>query len=87
MNSEELRDLFSSTNITRLIKLRTMRTNICMARGWDKRNVYSACMGKLNEKILFGRPKRRWKNSFKINHKEIIWEGMNFIEFSQDRHE
>jgi len=26
-------------------------------------------MGKLREKIIFGRPKSRWKNNFKINHK------------------
>jgi hypothetical protein len=44
-------------------------------------------MAKLKEKVLFGRPKIRWKNNVKINHKEIIWEGMNFIDLSQDLHE
>jgi hypothetical protein len=44
-------------------------------------------MGKLKEKVLFGRPKSRWKNNVKINHEEIVWEGMNFIDLSQNLHE
>ena len=44
-------------------------------------------MWKLKEKVLLGRPKGRWKNNVKINHTEIIWEGMNFIYLSQERHE
>ena len=39
MNSEELRDLSSSTNITRLIKSREMIKNVNMAQGWEKRNL------------------------------------------------
>jgi hypothetical protein len=52
LHSEELRNLYSSLNIIRVIKSRSMR--------WAE---HVARVGKRNAYILFGRPRSRWEGN------------------------
>ena len=42
-------------------------------------------MGKPEEKIQLGRPRRRWDDNIKIDVQEVGCEGMDLIELAQDR--
>jgi hypothetical protein len=46
LHNEELRDLYSSPGIIRIIKSRRMRWAGHVARMWGKRNVYRLLVGK-----------------------------------------
>jgi hypothetical protein len=55
----ELRDLYSSPRITRIIKSRRMRWSGHVARKGEKRNAYRLLVGKPEGKKPLGRPRRR----------------------------
>jgi hypothetical protein len=57
-HNEELRDLYSSSSIIRIIKSRRMRWAGHLAR-MEKRNAYRLLMGKPEGKRPLGRPRRR----------------------------
>jgi hypothetical protein len=59
LHNEELRDLYSSQSIIRIIKSRRMRWAGHIARTGDKRNAYSLLVGKPEGKRPLGRPRRR----------------------------
>jgi hypothetical protein len=59
LHNEELRNLYSSLNIIRMIKSRRMRWTGNIARMGEKRNAYRILVGKLEEKRPRGRPRRR----------------------------
>ena len=42
-------------------------------------------VGKSEGKRPFGRPKRRWEDNIKMDHKEVEWEGIDWIQLAQDR--
>jgi hypothetical protein len=46
----------------------------------EKRN---ALLVKPEEKILLGRPRRRWVNNIKMDVSEIGWCGMDYIDLVQ----
>jgi hypothetical protein len=46
LHNEELRDLYSSPSMIRIIKSRRMRWAGHVARMWEKRNAYMLLMGK-----------------------------------------
>jgi hypothetical protein len=48
--NEELRDLYSSLSIIRIIKSRRMRWASLVARMWEKRNAYRLLAGKPGER-------------------------------------
>jgi hypothetical protein len=58
-HNEELRDLYSSPSIIRIIKSRRMRWAGHVARMGEKRNSYRLLVGKPEGKIPQGRPRRR----------------------------
>jgi hypothetical protein len=58
--NEELRDLYSSPNIIRIIKLRMMRWAGHVERMREKRNAYRLLVGKPEGKRPLGRPRREW---------------------------
>jgi hypothetical protein len=42
-------------------------------------------VGKPEGKRPLGRPRRRWEDSIKMDHREIEWVGMDWIDLAQDR--
>jgi hypothetical protein len=42
-------------------------------------------VGKPEGKRPLGRPRRRWVNNIKMDHREIGWYGMDWIDLAQDR--
>jgi hypothetical protein len=52
-----------------------------------KLNAYRILVGNPEEKRLLGRPRRRWVDNVKIAIREIGWDGMDWIDLTQDRDE
>jgi hypothetical protein len=42
-------------------------------------------VGNPEGKRPLGRPRRRWEDSIKIDFREIVWDGMDWIDLAQDR--
>jgi hypothetical protein len=59
LHNEELRDLYSSPSIIRIIKSRRMRWAGHLARIGEKRNAYRLLVGKPEGKRPLGRPRHR----------------------------
>jgi hypothetical protein len=59
LHHEELRDLYSSPSLIRIIKSRRLRWAGHVARMGEKRNVYRLLVGKPEGKRPLGRPRRR----------------------------
>jgi hypothetical protein len=51
----------------------------------EKRNAYRILVGKPEEKIPLGTPRRRWVNNIKMDLRETGWGGMDWIDLAQDR--
>jgi hypothetical protein len=71
LHNEELHNLYSSPNIIRMIKSRRVRWAGHVARMEEKRNEYRILVGKPDVKRRLGRPRRRWVDNIKIDHREI----------------
>jgi hypothetical protein len=84
-HNEELHNLYSSPNIIRMIKSRRMRWAGHVAQMGEKRNTYRILVGKPEGNRPLGRPKCRWVENIKIYLREIEWDGMDWIDLSQDR--
>jgi hypothetical protein len=69
--NEELHNLYSSPNIIRQIKSRSMRWAGHVARMGEERNVYRILMGKPEGKRPLGRPRRRWEDGIRMDLREI----------------
>jgi hypothetical protein len=85
MHDDELRDLYSSTSIIRIIDSRRMRWAGHKARMGEKKNAYRLLVGKPEEKRPVGRPRRRWVGSNKMDLLEIGWGDVVSIGLAQDR--
>jgi len=85
LHNEELYDLYSSPNITRVIKSRRMRWMGNVARMRERRGVYRVLVGKPEGKRPLGRPKHRWDNSIKMDLHKVGWGVMDWINLAQDR--
>jgi hypothetical protein len=70
LHTEELRSLYSSPSIIRMIKSRRMTWAGHVAR-MGMRNAYRILMGKSERKKLLVRPRRKWEDNIKINLREI----------------
>jgi hypothetical protein len=85
LHNEELRDLYSSASIIRIIKSRRMRWAGHVARMGEKRNVYRLLVGKPEGKSPLGRPRHRWVDNIKMDLLEICWGSVDWIGLAQDR--
>jgi hypothetical protein len=51
----------------------------------EKRNAYRILVGKPEGKRPLERPRRRWVDNIKIDLRDIEWDGVDWIDLSQDR--
>jgi hypothetical protein len=49
------------------------------------RNAYRILVGKPEGKRPLGRPRRRWVDNITMDRREIGWDGVDWIELTQDR--
>jgi hypothetical protein len=68
-----------------MIKSRKMRWAGHVARMGEKTNAYRIFVGKPEGKRPLGRPRRRRVVNIKMDHREIGWGGMDWIDLAQDR--
>jgi hypothetical protein len=85
LHNEELRDLYSSASIIRIIKSRRMRWAGHVARMREKRNTYMLFVGKPQGKSLLGRPRRKWVYNIRMDLGEVGWGDVDWIGLAQDR--
>jgi hypothetical protein len=71
LHNEELRDLYSSPSIIRIIKSRRMRWAGHVARTGEKRNAYRLIVGKPEGKRPIGRPRCRWVDNIRMDLGEV----------------
>jgi hypothetical protein len=51
----------------------------------EKRNAYMILVGKSEGKRPLGRPKHKWEDNIKMDLREMVWGGMDWIDLAQDR--
>jgi hypothetical protein len=85
LHNEELRDLYSSPNIIRIIKSKRMRWAGHVARMGEKRKAYRLLVGKPKGKRLLRRPRRRWVDNISWDLGEVGWGNVDWIDLAQDR--
>jgi hypothetical protein len=73
LHKEELRDLYSSPSIIRIIKSRRMRWAGHVARMEEKRNAYRLLVVKPNGKRPLGRSRHRWVDNIRMDLGEVGW--------------
>jgi hypothetical protein len=85
LHNEELRNLYSSPSIIRIIKSRRMRWAGHIARMGEKRNAYRLLVGKPEGKRPLGRPRHRWVDNIRMDLGEVEWSDVDWIGLAQDR--
>jgi hypothetical protein len=66
LHNEELYDLYSSPNISRMIQI-TIRWMGHVTRVGDRRGAYRVLVGKPEGNRTLGRPRRRWEDNIKMD--------------------
>jgi hypothetical protein len=84
MHNEELRELYSSPSIIRIIKSPRTRWEGHVARMGEKRNAYRLLVGKSEGKRPLGRPRRRWVDNIRMDLGEVGWGDVDWIGLAQD---
>jgi hypothetical protein len=56
-----------------------------MGTNGEKRNACRILVRKPEGKRPLGRPRRRWVDNYKMDLREIRWDGMDWIDLAQDR--
>jgi hypothetical protein len=79
LHNEELRDLYSSPSIIRIIKSSRMRWAGHVARMWEKRNAYRVLVGKPEGKRPLERPRRRLVDNIRMDLGEVGWGDVDWI--------
>jgi hypothetical protein len=85
LHNEELRDLYSSPSIIRIIKARRMGWVGYVARMGRKRNAFGLLLKKAEGKRPLGRPRRRWVENIRMDLGEVGWGNVDWIVLVQDR--
>jgi hypothetical protein len=85
LHNKELRDLYSSPSIIRIIKSRRMRWEGHVARMGEKRNVYRLLVEKPEGKRSLGRPRPRWVDNIRMDLGEAGCGDVDWIGLAQDR--
>jgi hypothetical protein len=85
LHNEELRDLYSSPSIIRIIKSWRMRWAGHVARMGEKGNAYRLLVGKPEGKRPLGSRRRRWVDNIRMDLGEVGWGDVDWIGLVQDR--
>jgi hypothetical protein len=85
LHNEELRDLYSSPSIIRMIKSKRIRFAGHVARMGEKRNEYRLLVGKTEEKRPLERLTRRRMDNIKMDLGEVGWGDADWNGLAQDR--
>jgi hypothetical protein len=85
LHNEELRDLYSSPSIIRIIKSRRMRWAGHVARMFENGNVYRLLVEKPEGKIPLGRLRRRCVDTIRMDLAEVGWGDVDWTGLAQDR--
>jgi hypothetical protein len=85
LHNEELRDLYCSPSIIRIIKFRRMRWAWHLERMGEKRNVYRLLVGKPERKRPLGRQRCRRMDNIRMDLGEVGWRDVDWIGLAQDR--
>jgi hypothetical protein len=80
LHNEELRDLYSSPSIIRIMKSRRMTLAGHVARKGETINAFRLLVGKPKGK----RTGHRWSYNIKIDLREIGWGGVDWIVLSEE---
>ena len=85
LHNEELKGLYSSPNIVRVIKSRRMKWAGHVARMGEVTGVYRVLVGKPEWKRPLGRPRRRWEDNIRMDLQEVGLGYEDWIGRAQDR--
>jgi hypothetical protein len=85
LHKKELRDLYSSPSIIRIIKSRRMRWTGHVARMGEKRNAYRLLVGKPEGKKPLGRLRSRWADNIGMDLGEVGCGIVDWIGLTKDR--
>jgi len=85
LHNEELNNLYSLSNIVRVVKSRQMRWAGHVARMGEDRGVQWVLVGKPEGKRPLGRPSRRWEDIIKMDLQEVGGGRGDWMELAQDR--
>jgi hypothetical protein len=80
LHNEELRDLYSSPSVIRIIKSRRMRWS-----GHVARMCIRLLVGNPEGKRPLGRPRHRWVDNIRMDLGEVGWGDVGWIGLAQDR--
>ena len=85
LHNEELKGLYSSPNIVRVIKSRRMRWAGHVTRMGEGRGVYRVLVGKPKGKRPLGRQRHRWEDNIRMDLQEVGLQYEDWIGLAQDR--
>jgi hypothetical protein len=73
LHNEELRELYSSPSIIRIINSRRMTWAGHVAQMGEERNAYRLLVIKPEGRRPLGRPRRRWMDNIRMDLGEVGW--------------
>jgi hypothetical protein len=86
LHNEELQNLYASPNIIiRLINPRRMSWAGNVARMGEMKNAHKILGRKPEGKRPLGRPRRRWEDNIRMDRREVVWDGVDWVHLAQDR--
>jgi hypothetical protein len=85
LHNEELRDLYSSPSIIRIIKSRRIRGAGHVTRMGEEMNACRLLAGKPEGKRPLGRPRRGWLVNIRMDLGEVGWDDVDWIGLAKDR--
>jgi hypothetical protein len=84
LHNEELRNLYTLSNIIMVIKSRIMRLAGHVARMGEMKNAYNILVGKPEWGRPFGSHRRRWEYNIRMDLTEIGWESVDWLHLAQE---
>jgi len=84
LHNEELHNLYFLPNKIRVIKSRKLRWAGREAAVGRMRNVYKILVWKQEGKRPLGRPRCRWEDNIRMDLREVLWEGVDWVHLTQD---